>query len=60
MRRLAFGAVVFSSSAMLTAVLLIPMAYNYVMHLQSQVMIDTEYCQVRHCAFRRGVVYFVV
>ncbi|CAJ0929032.1 unnamed protein product, partial [Mesorhabditis belari] len=46
-RRLAFCAVAVSSTAMLTAALLIPLAYNYVMHLQSQVMRDTEYCQLR-------------
>ena len=47
MRKVAFGAVVVSTVAVVACVISLPMVYNYVQSLQSHMLAETDFCKVR-------------
>lgn len=55
MRRVAFVAVVVSTTAIIASVVTLPMLYSYVQSFQSHLMIETDYCKVTlSCRFCLG------
>lgn len=47
MRRIAFIAIVLSTSAVVASIVTLPMLYSYVQSFQSHLMVETDYCKVR-------------
>lgn len=45
MRRIAFIAVVFSTAAVITVVITLPMLYSYIQSFHSHLMLETDYCK---------------
>ncbi|CAJ0584137.1 unnamed protein product, partial [Mesorhabditis spiculigera] len=54
MRRIAFVAVVVSTTAIIASVLTLPMLYSYVQSFQSHLMVETDYCKAVCCTCNQG------
>ena len=47
MRRVAFFAIVISTTAIIASVVTLPMLYSYVQSFQSHLIVETDFCKVR-------------
>ncbi len=59
-RVVAYSAISFSVISVLSVCLTLPMAFNYVTHIQNQMQDDLDYCRVCQLYFRLNCGYFAV